>query len=254
MKSSLYFKHDLDARADEKMRAMIIKHGATGYGIYWMVIEDLYRNKGRLNRDYKALSWAYHQPQPKVKAVVEDFDAFYDAKGKIACRRVDRGLSELKRFREQARLAGRQGGLKRAARVRLGSATQNPSKERIGEERKGEREESAGNPTLLEIEGYIKTTGSAVDPQRFFSVNQARGWMIGATPIADWKALLLTWEKTEKRESPKVSEDLKKKKCQNPTPCGLAGNWIAGRGADGTELCAACLNEEAVNIERGVAR
>jgi hypothetical protein len=181
--------------------------------------------------------------------VVEDLDLFYDAKGKIACRRVDRGISELKRFREQARLAGRQGGLKRASRVRLGSATQNPSKERRGEESKGEREESAGNPTLLEIDGYVKTTGSAVDPERFFSVNQARGWMIGTTPIADWKALLFTWEKTERRESPKVAEDLKKKKCQNPAGCGLAGNWISGVGRDGAGLCADCLEHEAVDME-----
>ena len=247
MKSSFYFKHDLDAREDGKMRALIMKHGATGYGIYWMVVEDLYRNKGRLNRDYKALSWAYHQPQQRVKAVVEECAMFYDYKGKIASRRVDRDLVSRRESSEKASAAGKASAVQRALNKK--STVSQPGEERRGEERKGEGEDRVGNPTLLEIGVYVKTTGSAVDPERFFAVNEARGWKIGTTPITDWKALLATWEKTERPSPVKDAEKAKKLRCQRPG-CGLTGNWIRGLSANGnTQLCEACLEEEDVRLE-----
>lgn len=246
MKSSFYFKHDLDAREDDKIRALIYRHGATGYGIYWMLVEDLYRNKGRLNRDYAVLARAYRQPQLKVKAVVEEYAAFYDAKGKIACRRVDRDLVSRRESSEKASKAGKISAAQRALNKR--STVSQPGEERRGKE--GKERETTGAPSLFEIQEYVKSNGGAVDPERFYSVNSATGWMIRGTPIKDWRALLASWEKTEKRESPRLAEELKKKKCQNPEGCGLAGNWIAGKGVGGDELCAACLNEEAVKLER----
>lgn len=130
--SSFYLKHDLDAREDEKMRALLMKLGARGYGIYWMVAEDLYRNSGRIARDYAAMAWTYHEPVKDVKAVVEDFDLFYDSNGKIGCRRVDRGLTERKEASEQARLAGRASAAKRASNA--SSTTVQPGEERRGKE------------------------------------------------------------------------------------------------------------------------
>lgn len=151
MKSSFYFKHDLDARGDEKMRALLMKKGATGYGTYWMIVEDLYHNKGRLTRDYEALSWDYRQPDKEIKAVVEDFGLFYDKDGKIACRRVDRGLAELEECRAQAREAGRQGGLKRSLNARLALVKQ-------GEERKGEEgDEITAAPAAADLSKELST-------------------------------------------------------------------------------------------------
>lgn len=103
MKSSFYLKHDLDARDDYKMRAMLMKFGTSGYGIYWMIAEDLYRNHGRIARDYSAMSWAYHEPAKNIKAIVETFDLFYDDGGKIACHRVDRDIEDRKSSAEEGR-------------------------------------------------------------------------------------------------------------------------------------------------------
>lgn len=94
MKSSYYLKHDLDARQDGRIRALLMKLGARGYGIYWMIAEDLYREGGRIVRDYAALAWAYHEQAEDIKAVAEDFDLFFDDAGKIACHRVDHYLSD----------------------------------------------------------------------------------------------------------------------------------------------------------------
>ena len=134
MKSSFYLKHDLDAREDQSTRALLMKFGARGYGIYWMIVEDLYRSKGRLVRDYAAMAWAYHEPQQDVKAIAEDFSLFYDARGKIACHRVDRDLDSRREASEKASIAGKASAAQRALNAR--STKLQPGQDRTGQDRK----------------------------------------------------------------------------------------------------------------------
>ena len=43
-------------------------------------------------------------------------------------------------------------------------------------------------PTLDEVTAYVHERGSKVDPQGFIDFYAAKGWMIGKTPMKDWKA------------------------------------------------------------------
>lgn len=129
-----FFKHDYNAQCDDKLVPLRMKMGAEGYGIYWLVVERLYQAQGRLERDYKALSWDTRVEIDKIKSVVEDFALFYDAKGKIACRRVDRDLCLRDEAREQAAAAGRKSAAQRSLNGRSRSVQQ-------GEERRGEEVE-----------------------------------------------------------------------------------------------------------------
>lgn len=43
-------------------------------------------------------------------------------------------------------------------------------------------------PTVEEVAAYVQQRGSRVDPQRFVDFYAAKGWMIGKTPMRDWKA------------------------------------------------------------------
>lgn len=43
-------------------------------------------------------------------------------------------------------------------------------------------------PTLEEVTSYIQERGSRVDPQGFIDFYASKGWMIGKTPMKDWKA------------------------------------------------------------------
>lgn len=52
----------------------------------------------------------------------------------------------------------------------------------------------------------------------------------------------------EEKRWEETTVEAKMEKCQNN--CGLLGNWVAGPGADGSMLCARCLEEEAVEMER----
>ena len=43
-------------------------------------------------------------------------------------------------------------------------------------------------PTLAEVQSYVAERHSPVDPQGFIDFYAAKGWMVGKTPMKDWKA------------------------------------------------------------------
>ena len=43
-------------------------------------------------------------------------------------------------------------------------------------------------PTLAEVQSYVAERHSPVDPQAFIDFYEAKGWMVGKTPMKDWKA------------------------------------------------------------------
>lgn len=159
---SQYFKHDYDARSDERITKLRMKMKAAGYGIYWLVIEKLYQSNGRLDRDFVALSWSLHEDAKDIKAVVEDFDLFYDAKGKIACKRVDCELDYRADMAEKASRAGRKSARQRAFNDR--STTVQPEEKRREEERK-EEDSKDGRATSLSVDKSLGKYPSALEAQ-----------------------------------------------------------------------------------------
>ena len=66
-------------------------------------------------------------------------------------------------------------------------------------------------PSLDEIRQYCISRSNKVDPEQFFNFYESKGWIIGKSPMKDWRAAVRTWEKREKeipqrkRESRKES-------------------------------------------------
>jgi hypothetical protein len=50
-------------------------------------------------------------------------------------------------------------------------------------------------PTLDEVIEYCKARGNVVDPVKFHASYTAKGWKMGKTPIIDWRACVVTWER-----------------------------------------------------------
>ena len=50
-------------------------------------------------------------------------------------------------------------------------------------------------PTVEEIEAYCKERNNGINAQYFFDSYEGKGWLIGKTPMKDWKAAVRTWEK-----------------------------------------------------------
>lgn len=56
-------------------------------------------------------------------------------------------------------------------------------------------------PTVEQVAEYVKLRRSKVDPQGFVDFYAAKGWLIGKTPMKDWKAACRnaeSWERWEK--------------------------------------------------------
>lgn len=56
-------------------------------------------------------------------------------------------------------------------------------------------------PTLAEVQAYVSERHSPVDPQGFIDFYASNGWMVGKTPMKDWKAACRNaegWERWKK--------------------------------------------------------
>lgn len=59
-------------------------------------------------------------------------------------------------------------------------------------------------PTLAEVQSYVAQRQSPIDPQGFIDFYASKGWMVGKTPMKDWKAACRnaeTWERWSRTEA-----------------------------------------------------
>lgn len=61
-------------------------------------------------------------------------------------------------------------------------------------------------PTLAEVAAYVAERASPVVPEVFIDFYASKGWMIGKTPMKDWKAACRNAEKWERFQRTTVSE------------------------------------------------
>lgn len=62
-------------------------------------------------------------------------------------------------------------------------------------------------PTLEEVAAYVRERRSVVDPQGFIDFYSAKGWLIGKSPMKDWKAACRNAEKWERWQRNSVTAD-----------------------------------------------
>ncbi len=71
-----YFSHDYDAREDEKIQHLLYKLKWEGYGLYWAIVEMLYKNDGYLTIEYERIAHALQTQSDIIKCIIEDFNLF----------------------------------------------------------------------------------------------------------------------------------------------------------------------------------
>lgn len=77
IKSTNYFSHDSNARNDEKLVRLRMKQGASGYGVYFMILERLREEADYMSaKDYNMIAFDLRVDAAIVKSVVEDFGLF----------------------------------------------------------------------------------------------------------------------------------------------------------------------------------
>ncbi|MGN1353553.1 MAG: Lin1244/Lin1753 domain-containing protein, partial [Alloprevotella sp.] len=72
-----YFSHDSNARNDEKIIRLRMKHNAAGYGVFFMILERLREEDNYMSaKDYNMIAFDLRVDAAIVKSVVEDFGLF----------------------------------------------------------------------------------------------------------------------------------------------------------------------------------
>lgn len=61
-------------------------------------------------------------------------------------------------------------------------------------------------PTLDEVTAYVKERGSLVDPQGFIDFYSSKGWVVGKSPMKDWKAACRNAEGWERWNKPQPND------------------------------------------------
>lgn len=136
MKETFYFSHDYNTRADIKIKRLMSRHGMTGYGIFWAIIEDLYNNANALRLDYDCIAYDLRTDSDTIKSIINDFELFeFDGEyfGSIS---VERRLTQRAERSEKARGSALERWSKKAKAMRSHNGS-NAIKERKGKENKG---------------------------------------------------------------------------------------------------------------------
>lgn len=102
-----YFKHDFLADEDSKLQDLLYELGNEGYGIYWRIVERLYRQNGTVEYNLKRLSYNIRVDENTIKKVCEDFGLFVIKDGQLSSNRVSREIQEYNNLVEQRKKASR---------------------------------------------------------------------------------------------------------------------------------------------------
>ena len=94
-----FFKHDLGARNDEKIKKIRCKHGMAGYGVYMSLLEMLYESSDCcLEYDLDLLIFDLRASKKLIRTIVEDFGLFIIEGGYFysieACRRLNKAIEK----------------------------------------------------------------------------------------------------------------------------------------------------------------
>jgi len=60
-------------------------------------------------------------------------------------------------------------------------------------------------PKVSEIEEYCKERKNNVDSEKFYNYYESKGWLVGKSPMKNWKAAVRTWEKNSFDAKPQVT-------------------------------------------------
>ena len=152
-KDTFYFSHDYNARADDKIKGLIRKHGITGYGIFWTIIEDLYNNANALKTDYDGIAFDLRVDPETVKSIINDFDLFVFENGSFGSVSIEKRLDERNEKSEKARQSAfkRWDKIKADANAMQTHSDSNAIKDSIVKDRKGKEEENSFNFYATEV-------------------------------------------------------------------------------------------------------
>jgi len=207
------FKRDTDMLTDHQSMVYL--------RLLWMY----YDTEEPLPDDPRRLAFQVRSDKETVTLILEYFFEKKDGHWKQS--RCDEEITAYRAKREQSRDAakrrwerknqsGRNADAMRSQSGRNADASSedaNPSKidanhkpitnnQKPIEENRGKTAKRFVPPTHDEVLSYCRERKNSIDPRRFVDYYQSKGWMVGKSPMKDWKAAVRTWEKSSQVEAP----------------------------------------------------
>ena len=123
---------------------------------------------------------------------------------------IDRDIQNYEDFVKKQSENGKKGG-----RPRKPTESQKTQpffeKPKKGKEKEKEQEISPLNPprgkrerftppTVEDVAAYCLERKNGIDPEEFVAFYASKGWKVGSSPMKNWRAALITWEKKRAKE------------------------------------------------------
>lgn len=221
MKDTFYFKHDCNARQDEKILALRMRHKWEGYGLYWAIIERLRESSNyECVKDYNLIAFDLRTDAATIKSIIEDFGLFtFTEDGKrFYSERLSTDMSIKNDLSASRSAAGRKGMSNRYQKSNTVITELQHSyntditirkEENIGEDidsslRSEDLDKGGKNalrfvpPTTEQVQDYVQEKGfSSFDTERFIDFYTSKGWMVGKNKMKDWRAAVRNWHKSD---------------------------------------------------------
>lgn len=224
-----WFQHDHNARNDLKLQLLAGRYGYEGLGVYWAIIEIMHEHCDRiatalLTHSVMLCARMHAQYDPATRGeshyismidymvelglfarTTDDDD---DGEGYIYSHRVEANLAKYKDLQDKARKAANKRHQRDASAMhpqceRSATAMQ-IDKNRLEEIRveettsKSKRQRTAFvAPSLDECRAYaadIQMRQSQAE--EFYDFYESKGWMVGRSPMKDWRAAMRRWKRT----------------------------------------------------------
>lgn len=222
-----WFRHDLSAHDDVKVRKLLYKYGICAYGAFWLIVELLYKNGGSateqdINDEFEMMD------AEGMKDILSQSGLFEIAEdGSWSSKRVNDEIFFQEDSRRKRSEAGIRGNDIRWAEHRKAIAEQSqcdssaianhrkssqniapyqtiPIKKDISLSKDSSISKENGRavfqkPTVDEVRAYCDERGNSVNAETFVDFYTSKGWKVGNTPMKDWKAAVRTWERAGSR-------------------------------------------------------
>lgn len=139
----------------------------------------------------------------RVKMQEDRFQASYDA---ICKKRSEAGKRGAEKRWQVLRETGREGN------CQIDDGKPGKTKSQTKTETEPQSTQFAGGssarpfvpPTLQQVQDYVAERHSPVDPQQFMDFYAAKGWIVGKSPMKDWKAACRNAEKWDRWAKPEA--------------------------------------------------
>lgn len=204
-----WFMHDSNAHTDAKLRKVMMRFGADGYGLYWYCLEliagnvDAGRYTFELEHDAEILAYDLKIDSLRVEEIMRylvSLGLFENTDGRITCLKMASRLDtrftrspELQQVIKQAKT----GNVLRPSEDCL-STVGAIVEYSIGEDKKEKRRRFTP-PSPKEVTEYVATEQLCIDPIVFITHYQSVGWRVGKSQMKDWRAAARGWHQREEK-------------------------------------------------------